>query len=213
MKPFRIAALLVAVAVAWAGWQVVREPRYNGKTLSTVLAACDNATGHYTSDPADAVREREALKALDQLGPRAIPPLLRMVRTRDSKWKTSVMKFLAQKGFVETTLEANSWNHAGAWGFQVLGTNAAKAVPGLVRIIRSNISDDSRDAAFASLESIGPAAKDATPYLLRWTTNSDKEFRLRAKRALVEIDPDAAPADGWPEEPPPYFFKYKNNDR
>ena len=79
-----------------------------------------------------------------------------------------------------------------AIAFQQLGTNAQGAAPALIDIASQNISSPSRNCAVRSLGGIGPAAREAVPILMGWSTNADLDFRNEARRALLRIDPEVA---------------------
>jgi hypothetical protein len=61
--------------------------------------------------------------------------------------------------------------------FFELGRSAQNAVPALIEIANQNISRDSQYYAVYSLGCIGPAAKEAVPSLLRWTTDTNDLLR------------------------------------
>lgn len=183
--------------------------RYKGKTLDAWLRSYKLTTG---TDPGEfvsslepvgqfeIVQNHELREAIQYFGTNAIPTLLCLVRAEDSGYGRKVIGFPGEQQAMTHKPPARQWNEAGAWGFQVLGTNAESAVPALTTIASENNSFYSRAAALCSLAWIGTRAKQAVPYLLQQATktnavpNDPVEVALRkaAKDALVEIDPEAA---------------------
>jgi hypothetical protein len=134
----------------------------------------------------------EAGEAIRRIGTNGIPTLLRLLRAKDSALKTKVMGLLARQHIIKVEYQPDHvWNSAASLGFQALGTNAASAVPALIQIASQNISRDSQRAAFLALRWVGPAAKQAVPYLLQWATDTNLVERTLAKDALGHIDPEA----------------------
>src|ERR1035441_2154889 len=80
-------AVLVTAALAVVGWQVLRppepEPVYQGKPLSSWL----NYRTALKPMPRK-IQEQEADDAVRQAGTNALSTLLRMLRAKDSRWKT-----------------------------------------------------------------------------------------------------------------------------
>jgi HEAT repeat protein len=141
-----------------------------------------SSPGYYESD-----------EAVIQIGTNAIPTLLRLLRARDSALKVKAIQLLQYQHVIAVEhIPARLWNEVAVWGFSALGTNAQRAVPALIEIAKGDISSSSRKCAIACLDSTGPAAKEAVPYLLQWATNADYEVRTYAKSALLKIAPEAA---------------------
>jgi len=170
-------------------WQVLhsqeREPLYQGKRLSNWLA----------NDDGSLEAERSAQRAVIEAGTNAVPTLLRMLRQRDSRLKRKVMDLAQRQRFIRVHCTRAESRNAGAWvGFSTLRASAAFAVPSLMEICDLKISDPSQRYAVRSLTAIGPAAKRASPALLRAATSSDVIVRAESLHALVSIhaEPDLA---------------------
>src|SRR5437879_2920486 len=183
----------IALAVLFVGglglvaWPILRErePVYQGKRLSHWLA----------NDDGSLEAERNAQRAVEKAGTNSIPTLLTMLRQSDSPLKRRVMDLAQRQRFVKVHFTLAESRNAGAWvGFSTLGASAAFAVPSLTEIFDLKISWWSQLYTVKSLGAIGPAAKVATPVLLRGTTNSHFLVRADSLYALscVRAEPQLA---------------------
>jgi len=168
-------------------WQVLRErePVYQGKRLSRWLA----------DDDGSLESERNAQRAVVEAGTNAVPTLLRMLRQSDMPLKRKLMDMAQNQRLIKVHCTPAESRNAGAWvGFSALGPSAAFAVPSLMEIFDLKISWWSQLYTLKSLGTIGPAAKVATPVILRGTTNS--HFLVRAESlyalACVRAEPQVA---------------------
>ncbi len=136
----------------------------------------------------------ETDEAVHQLGTNAIPTLLQMLRARDSKMTTWLVKLARKQHLVNFTYTGESEkNFEAAHAFEILGADASEAVPELIRIFKEDISDDAQNSAAWSLGAIGPAAAKAIPTLLNGTTSTyhtrrtaiDALGRIHAQPELV----------------------------
>ena len=116
--------------------------------------------------------------AMKELGIHAVPSLLKMLRSRDSKL-----------------------NFGAAYGFECLGSQATGSVPDLVAIYESKISDASQAAVAQSLGGIGKDAKSAVPVLIRGTTHASEFVRHCSLVALLKIRGD-------PQQMVPVFLRF-----
>ena len=195
-----VAALLALVGVI--GWQVLRpsdEPVYKGKRLTKwlvphpYLELNSSTTGILTP---------EAEEALRQIGSNAVPTLLRMLRARGSALKVKLMGLVQSQHVIKVEyIPANIWNASALEGFKILGSDGQSAVPELIRIASDNFSATSTSCAILSLVKVGPAARQAVPYLAHWVTNSDKRLRFYSGMVLRDIDPEAAAKAGITNAP------------
>ena len=175
-KRVTIALTVLAVALVSAiVWQVVKpsdEPVYQGMPFSEWITTCLQTN----------VRHFEVETMLDEamghVGTNAIPSLLRLLRMKDSPLKLRLVALAQRQQIIRIEyLPAKNRNSAGAGGFYELGRSAQNAVPALIEIANQNISRDSQYYAVYSLGCIGPAAKEAVPSLLRWTTDTNDLLR------------------------------------
>lgn len=131
--------ILVAGLVCFSVWQLPREPVYRGEALTVWLRA-------YSSGPAS--REwREADEAVRQAGTNSIPVLLRMLRQRDSTWKSWIASLAKRQSLVRIHFVSAAERIAEASrAFVVLGDLAKDALPELIRLYDDNPTADSKAA-------------------------------------------------------------------
>ena len=100
-KRVRIALAVLLVAIASVGVCQVsqpREPVYHGKPLSSWL----KAYRINESIPVEAWKRQgqEADEVVRQLGSAALPSLLRMLRAKDSAWKTELLAWAKRQHYI-----------------------------------------------------------------------------------------------------------------
>ncbi|EEF63470.1 HEAT repeat domain-containing protein [Pedosphaera parvula] len=162
------------------------DPVYRGIRLSVWLEGYNR----YSQKPLK-VREANheaASEAVRHLGTNAIPRLLSMLRARDSDSTRRLIDLLRKQHFIKIPpVPSDDKNYEAEYAFIILGASASNAVPELVRIYGMNRSLDARRAILTSLEYIGPAARDAVPFLLQELTNTNPILRAESIRALGAI--------------------------
>lgn len=194
-KHFSIVASGVAGGLVLAGmagllaWRTAgsREPAFAGRPLSSWLdhhvpsSAANPPYGSPGWDRAD--------EAIRSIGTNAIPTLLKMIRARDRPpFVLKLMELARRLGFTRMKYRPAMWRHEEAtYAFELLGTNAANAVPELIRIYEQNISASSHQAAAQSLGHIGPGARAALPALIRRFTHTNGVMRFQAVSAVMKI--------------------------
>jgi hypothetical protein len=167
-----------------------REPEFEGRTFSTWLE------GHVASSaanpPYNSPGWHKAEDALRHIGTNGIPILLEMICAKDPP--PTLRKFLnmAQRwGWLRITRRpAYQRNEESEYAFRVLGTNAAGAVPGLIRIYEGNVSPSSQRCAALALGNIGRPAGAAVPMLLRDFSHTNSDVRFYAVSAVLHIGGD-----------------------
>jgi hypothetical protein len=185
--PIGVAALLIMVLGA-AAWRAasMREPVYQGKTLSAWLEGCDSSkwVGKDWQVATNAVR---------QIGTNSLPTLLRKLRRNDSKLTLKLIALARKQHFVKIRhIAAEVHHHKATVGFETLGSDAKPAVPGLIRIFEQAISADSQYETATSLGWIGPSASKAVPCLIAGLSNTNTKVRRQVTWALAQI---AGPPD------------------
>lgn len=190
-----VGVLLLAVAVALVlalGLCNPAEPVYEGKSLSLWLDDYYKFT--YVSGTQDnPVARKKAQEAIRQIGTNGLPTVLRMIKAR--KPSPVVLKLLELAGSrsLYRILYNRSASHShdeADLAFQVLGTNAACAVPDLIRICTQPRYPASQEYAVRALGHIGPAAKAAIPMLLDDFAHTNGDVRCAAVSAVVGIQGD-----------------------
>jgi hypothetical protein len=185
----------VVAVVGMVVWQILRpqerEPVYQGRRLSIWL-------DRYVTDGSviDVQPDPEVDEAVRQISTNALPTLLRMLKTRDSKLKLELVRlgssimpeFVRVPDFVRIPALPSYypiWEAATA--FHALGAKASNAVPLLIQVFRAKICLDSQRACVQALGWVGPAAHEAIPELLTAATNSDTRLRALAGETLGRI--------------------------
>ncbi len=159
-----IAALLAAVIV------LVRsgEPRARGRSLSSWLNTLSTLPGYE-------IDSSEAQAALREIGTNAIPPLLELLRTKDSLVKRKVNELLRKQSLIRFQLrEVSEKREKAVAGFNALGPIAKPAMPELVALF--NDPEITFDAVRA-LAVIGP---DAVLPLTQALSHTNDAVRVHA---------------------------------
>jgi hypothetical protein len=164
-KGIFIALSIAAVVGLLAFFAGDREPRYNGRSLSTWYVLWVKA-GEEEDDHADA-RKTEAAYAIRQIGTNAIPILLKRLRTQYSQglrfylWRTLPARVTDLR--VVSFLLAGPRRAEPTSTFVILGPTAAPAVTELATLFRATNNPDLARSAAYCLAAIGP---DGLPPLL-----------------------------------------------
>lgn len=180
-KPSIALGLMVVVA---SGLLLIslcaREPRYQGRTLTSWLDQC------WETPLSETQRLAEAQTAIRAIGAqKALPTLLKLAETEDSRIRAWLVdksekrkiRFFHVRSAVQLQLQ-------GIAGFEVLGTNAAPAVRKLTKLLRD------KERAFVAarcLENIGKPAESA---LCECLTNADWRVRHFSVSALAAVTDD-----------------------
>jgi len=184
----------MAAALAGFAWLVLRphEPIYQGKPLSHWLQEAYHRGAHQvegSNSPAE--------KAIRELGPNAVPYLIKLAGTRYSAPRMLLGAFAREPNLATLHLPRQEYKlDMAIWGFRLLGPQAKAAVPALIRLLNDGNGWTRMDAA-ACLARIGPDAEPAVPALLaglQRTNISSKEyqnFRYWSLFALGEMGPRA----------------------
>lgn len=171
---------------------VSREPSYQGKSLSDWLGDVGRGPG----------KTAEAEQAIRAIGSRALPRLLKMIKSKDSAAKRRALDLAAKQGLVD--VHSKGWVHAGqgrvlpqsppllavelmsaeerrdkaAFAMTVLGRTAASAIPELTKLLSD---PEILPQAVKALSGVGP---EAIPVLAPLATNSDAEIRVLVNKAF-----------------------------
>ncbi len=181
--------VLLALVLGLLVWRASgpREPVFEGRTLTSWLdhhVASSDARPPYNSPG-----WKKADEALRAIGTDGIPTLLQMIRAKDPPRMVLEMLATARRhGLTHRDYRyAEPRQREAEYAFRVLGTNAASAVPELIRIYRANISPSSQMYAALSLGNIGRVAQAALPTLIENFTHTNKEVRFYAVSAVMSI--------------------------
>lgn len=178
----RIGLALVVITLCslmiMAPWAA--EPKYRGRTLTSWLGQCSDTPLIETQRLAEA---QEAVRAIG--AQKALPTLLSLVKKKDDLVSTWVMekaekyrvRWLHRRSAIECQL-------AGIAGFEVLGTNCARAVEELTALL----SD--KELAFVAARCLDNFGKAAECALCQCLTNRDWHVRQLSVSALAEVTDD-----------------------
>ena len=134
------------------------------------------------------------MKAVNEAGTNAIPTLFRMLRAHDSPFKARFYAFTGKQHLIRIPHVNPDWQNIGAVrGFAALGSQAAPAVPELMRMYDRESSLAAQERIAWALSGIGPDAKAAIPLLILKSKNADDSVRGIAYEALAEnhFDPES----------------------
>lgn len=201
MKRIRRVGLLILFALAiglatCAVW--LREPVYEGRDLSAWLGELVDLAGHDPSvegnEPgrrAWEVRHDKAVSAVRCIGAKALPHLVRWLRTAPgpTPLRDKLDELLDKQSVVKISL-AQRPDHTfqAIEGFRALGSAAEPALPELRRLLHNPATF--AGAVFA-LRAIGPAA---VPALAPELTNSNCPLQSYVVEALVDLAPSVGPS-------------------
>jgi hypothetical protein len=163
-----------------------KEPKYGGHYLSAWLQDC--CRYQYRAD-AEGPGRAKAEEAVRRIGTNAFPYLLEGIRYERPQWVDKVTQHVMSKngsGRVSSwmarwwfgVLSKHDQGTLAAMGFQVLGADAAPAIPKLVGLL-----DDRRSHAPASV--LSEMGRLAEPEVLRALTNRSGDLHQRAEAAYV----------------------------
>lgn len=180
--------LIVLGAAVWLELDWPREPVYQGKPLTywlriLTLPAANISSGYglWRPDP-------QAVEAIRHIGTNAIPTLLHMTRAHDSALKRKLIALAQKQHLIRIRFTAAGERHLQARvAFRELGSTASNAVPALIEIYEANYSVSSQEAAAYVLGSIGLAARQAVPSLVRILADTNNYARRASIVALGQI--------------------------
>jgi len=199
--PKRLAFIFVVlVTAALASYSAFwpSEPACQGRKLSVwlqELVALGLEGPPLESDPparrAWEERHQSAVAAVQTIGPKALPYLLRWLRAapKPSPLRDKLQALLEKQSLIKITLPYQSYHGEQAIaGFEALGAIATPALPQLKELL---LDPTYSEVAAASLYAIGPAA---LPVLSSALTNKDYRVQYHALQSLVPLAPQVGPA-------------------
>ncbi len=143
-----------------------REPRYQGRALSSWLKDLDQPNG----GPAPT----QAVIALRAMAPRAAGRLVPMLEAEDPPLVLWLVNLARKQSFVRIPFTpASTKTRRAELAFDILGTNAVSAAPELVKLLirrgskSSSLPSDATFRASTALDRIGPGAIPYLPPALR----------------------------------------------
>jgi hypothetical protein len=186
-----------------------REPVYDGQPVSYWIRGLASI---------QVAHNAACNKAFQHMGTNALPVLIKMLRTKDSKVKLWLMDLYYKQSLVHHHFNVAEADRTSAFlGFSELGPLAKPAVPALIDLLADEeISEDAARAlaaigseaveplisslttrnlkirlgAIAALGGMGSNARQAVPVLSR-CLREEGAVRSAAAKALKKIDPEA----------------------
>ncbi len=190
MKWSRTTVLLVPLAVALAAvlWVVLQprehEPTYQGRTLSQWLITAIDCRYSYT----DAAKAKQSTNAVHQIGTNALPWLVRWLDCKIPKWRDKMFDRLPMQTFAHPRLARPLLGPAATrlWlsvtGFEILGEEAAPAVPALIALAGNWESENKSQGVLLALSQLGNSGATC---LVSVVTNSSIPTRQRTTAAML----------------------------
>ena len=198
MRTIRI-FIFIALVLTFGGVILLsfpREPRYQGRSLSSWLQQC------YDTPLMETQRLAEAQSAVRAIGAKkSLPVLLKLVETKEdpvSTWLIGQREKL-RIDFLHWR-SAEDWQQLGIAGFEALDTNAAPAVAELTKLLND------RKHAFVAvrcLVAVGPPAEQSVSQALTnqsvqvryfatqqfaWVTENDEVYLAKMRECLKDPD-------------------------
>lgn len=140
------APFIMVVLLALSGWECLREPRYNHKTLSAWL-----------SDFRGDSRARcAAAKAVKRIGPAGLPWIIKYLDWRESWWRAHIVNLaqaLGRSNYHVVSITKLRRRYEALAACDSLGCEAAPAIPALERLL---YADPPEPRAAYVLARIGP---------------------------------------------------------
>jgi HEAT repeat protein len=136
----------------------------------------------------------EAEPAIMDMGSNTLPVLLRDLQYEQSPIVESLKRLGRKVPFLHippARYIPDEQNYAAAFAFMWLGSNAAPAVPQLIKIYDNHPNASWSSYVPLAVGFVGPLAKSVVPMLLRAITNTNSMVRLYAAKALGQIHADA----------------------
>lgn len=193
-------AVVAVVSVVILLWPSQPEPVYEGRRLSSWLLE---------SGPFPSGHDQGAGDAIRHFGTNALPCLLHWVSYERPNWRDKVL-FLYHKlpvalrsTSVEVSLavgRAQKLSDAALWTFQILGPEAAPAVPELTRMLQDRRKSPLAGRILYCLGGIGEPARPALPVIQQFVHSKDPAISRDALITIRRILPNA-----WEETTPLRF--------
>ena len=188
-------ARLVAVAVAVAAllalilWPHEHEPGYQGRSLTDWLAIYSTNRGLalQLSPQEHLALNREgtdARNAVQQIGTNALPLLVKWMQYEPAKWRMKLAATLSSRApwlggrSFRRLIEGRPRSFLAVDGFQILGPEAAPAVPALTNLLRNWKSERLSMGVLRALWFVGEAGM---PPLMAVATNASVPTRYRCQ--------------------------------
>jgi hypothetical protein len=195
-----LVAVLLVVFLGGLAWEVLlpHEPVYQGRPLSAWLHDLDTSIKERL--PIERVRvlmaekqkKREVAEtAIRHIGTNALPTLITMLRSKDSKPREKLFVWSTKQPISQLHLQGASERRWRAnEGFKVLGEKAEPAIPTLIEMLK----DRDEVEVPITMDALGAIGPKAFLPLINALTSQDYRVRIGALFALEEFAPQVPPA-------------------
>jgi hypothetical protein len=165
-----VATIALVSLLVFVFWPREREPRYDGKKLRDWLELTSNAQ-----------EQQRAQKAIQEIGTNALPWLLKWIKHEPWHFKKHGSLIALLPAPLRDRISATGWDQTAlaTKGFEVLGSQASPAIPGLVTIVRG----EQMGAAFVAVEALVDIGEPAIPALQK--VIADPQWLLRRNAVMV----------------------------
>jgi len=185
--------MLIVGVLFWRA--IVRdEPSHGGVLLSLSLENVTHGVAVMVDYPPEPAPEaKRAAEAFKEMGSKAIPYLITVLKARHGRFERQLRSVLSRKPFWQIELADASLKSHAAYAFGTIGSAAKAAVPQLSKLLMD--SDASiRLATARALGCMRENGNEAVPSLVVSLGDSDKSVRAASAWALGEVGPkpDAA---------------------
>ena len=175
------ALIAVAIAASLGAFRSKPEPTYEGRPLSDFVELLGSGS------PAKAV------PAIRAIGTNAIPYLLEWMRDappgRTPDLKARFRQLLRLPSPLEAPYKRKGWRITGAVkALQLLGPDAAQAIPELTRMLNAKNPNDPNDAAYRAARVLPHLGAAALPSLFSLLTNDQHDVRYHVVGELNAME-------------------------
>ena len=193
-----VATILVAAAVAAIIALSIPddEPTYKNRILSEwVKAYADAYEIAFKANKPEIASSSEAAQALREMTPTALPTLIQWIRYEKPASVDYIQRFVSRTIGSDNKLvtlmgkkENRTWQALGV--FEILGTNAAPAIPQLSNMVLNAKHPDAALNALQAMSSTGKAGTQTMLALFHNPTNPRRRATLVTLRLCYIADPD-----------------------
>ena len=174
-------AVLILAVLGVLAWEVfrVREPVYEGKTLSEWLSGYDYASGDTVEDYEKHGRESD--EAVRHIGTNALPFLEKMYTAKDSKLKKKLIALAGKQSLIKFKFTtASDLKSQASSGIYVLGQKAKPLIPMVIR----SLGDPEPHATFRAAQILAKIGFEGLAPLTNALTSTNITIRACAIYAL-----------------------------
>lgn len=189
--------LLVTLAVALAAigytiWQPA-EPEYQGKSITLWVDELNSVRGQN-----ELKRQREAKEAIETIGLKGAPYIIRHLKRADSPWRKTYLNLIPKlPSFLRKFLPFPDKEKDASWASTALFFIGPSVKPVLIEALEEN-GPTVRHASVSALRSLanyhGMEIKEALLGIMDCLQDADAHVRKAAVGALAYMGTDAAPA-------------------